>query len=258
MLILDRQQRVLDILREAGSASLEQLSTQLSVSVSTVRRDLDRLADQGLVERTHGGAIPLTTPGTAAPSHAAPDTAFAARMADHVDAKRAIGREVAKIVEPNMTLLMDAGSTVVYAAEQITVRPIQIATTSLAIAQLFANDDQVEVTVAGGKLYPRTAAMVGPLTRAALKDLYADLCLMSLAAMDQTAGYNLNLEQTRVEQSMMQQADRSVLLMDSGKFGRRSLVKVAPIADFDQIITDSSVAPHWPTHLGDRLTVASD
>ncbi|WP_428389522.1 DeoR/GlpR family DNA-binding transcription regulator [Mucisphaera sp.] len=254
MLILERQRQLIEFLNERGSADLETLSSQLDVSVSTVRRDLDRLADQGLVQRTHGGAV-TTRPNAPAAANGQ-TTAFAARMADNTAAKQAIGAAAAKLIQPNMTLLMDAGSTVVYAAQQIQVRPIQIATTSLAIAQHFANDDQVEITVVGGKLYPRTSAMVGPLAREALRDLYADLCFLSLAAIDQNAGYNLNLEQTQVEQAMMQQAEKTVLLMDASKFGRRSLVKVADTDRFDQIITDPGIDPIWPTQLADQLTIA--
>ncbi|QDU72006.1 DeoR/GlpR family DNA-binding transcription regulator [Mucisphaera calidilacus] len=254
MLILERQQRLLDILKQRGSASLEMLSAELDVSVSTVRRDLDRLAERGLIERTHGGAVLLDTSPT---THSGQATAFAGRMADNVEAKRAIGAAAARLIEPNMTILMDAGSTVVYAAQQITVRPIQIATTSLAIAQHFANDEQVEITVVGGKLYPRTSAMVGPLARQALRDLYADICFLSLAALDENAGYNLNTELTRIELAMMDQAERSVLLMDASKFGRRSLVRVAELDRFDEIITDAGVGDQWPASLGSRLTVAT-
>lgn len=252
MLILERQQRILEILRQRGSASLELLSTELDVSVSTVRRDLDRLAESGRIERTHGGAVLIETT-TVTPSGQA--TAFAGRMADQVEAKRAMGAAAARLVRPNMTLSMDAGSTVVYAAQQMAVRPIQIVTTSLAIAQHFANDEHVEITVSGGRLYPRTSAMVGPLARQTLRDLYADLCFVSLAALDENAGYNLNTELTRIELAMMEQAERTVLLMDSSKFGRRSLVKVAAMDRFDLIITDSGVGDEWRDRFGERLVV---
>jgi DeoR/GlpR family transcriptional regulator of sugar metabolism len=260
MLIVERHQRLLEILRSEGSAALEDLASRLAVSVSTVRRDLDALETQGLLQRTHGGAVLREPSGITGANGtggrgAFPD-AFAARMTEQVQAKRAIGRHAASLVEPNMTLLMDAGSTVVYAAQQITVRPIQIVTTSLAIATHFANDEQVEITVVGGQLYPRTSAMVGAIARAALKELYADLCFMSLASIDESAGYNLNREQTRVEQVMLDQADTTVLLMDASKFGRRSLVKVCEIGRFNGIIADGRVDPYWDERFGDRLIVA--
>ncbi len=254
MLIVERQQRLIEFLKERGSANLDALSTELGVSASTVRRDLDVLEQRGLLSRTHGGAV---FRGAEPEPVAPPAHAFAARMAAQVDAKRAIGAAAAALVEPNMTLLLDAGSTVVYAAQQITVRPIQIVTTSLAITQLFANDEQAEVTVLGGQLYPRTSAMVGAITRRALGEVFADLCFMSLAGLDESAAYNINMAQTRVEQAMLEQADRTVLLMDASKFGRKSLVKVAELRKFDSVLADGAVEQGWRSSLGDRLVTAA-
>lgn len=253
MLIIERQQRVLDYLRERKTAELDELARQLSVSASTIRRDLDTLEQRGLLQRTHGGAVIRDDP---APSPGA-DLALNQRMMEHADRKQSIGRSAASLVRPNMTVLLDGGSTVIYTARQITSRPIQVVTNSLAIANHFADDDQVELLLVGGSLYPRTGVCVGPIATGSLADLHSDLCLFSLAGIYQGEAFNINLPMAQVEQVMMRQAARSVLLMDSGKFGRKSLVRVCGLDEVDQIITDAAVADTWIDDLGDRLVVAS-
>lgn len=261
MLIVERQQRLLDILQRQRTAQLEDLVRQLGVSASTIRRDLEALETAGSVERTHGGAIYTGTPDLQPAS-----IALAARMTEHVAQKQAIGRYAASLVKPNMTVLLDGGSTVILAAKHITARPIQIVTTSLSIAQLFRDDDQAETILVGGSIYPRTEVTVGPIALNTLSQLHADLLLFSLAGIcdeeNDTPGassgggaYNINLDMARVEQTMMAQATRSVLLMDAGKFGRKSLVRTCSITDVQQVVTDNRIEPCWVERLGSRLVV---
>lgn len=252
MLIIERQQRVLDILRQHKTSELDELARQLEVSASTVRRDLEVLEQQGLVERTHGGAVYKGEPAGAGSRFA-----LAERMNEQVHAKEAIGARSAALIQPHMTVLLDGGSTVIYAARQITARPIQIVTTSLAIANHFADDDQVELLVVGGNLYPRTGVTIGPIATGTLADLHADLLLFSLAGIFDHETFNTNLAMAQVEQVMMQQAARSVLLMDATKFGRKSLARVCGLDEIDQIITDDAVGSDWRQQLGGRLVIAT-
>jgi len=257
MLIVERQKRLTEMLRERGNAQLEELSQALGVSVSTVRRDLDTMADRGVVERTHGGAIYRgSEAGDGTAEARSSRWALSVRMQERVQAKRAIGAAAAALVQPHMTLLMDGGSTVVFAAKQITARPLQIVTNSLSIANHFADDEQVELVLLGGSLYPRTEVTVGPLTTGCLAELHADLLLFSLAGIYGDAAFNINLDMARVEQVMMQQAAESVLLMDASKFGRKSLVRVCGLGEVDQVITDDQIEAEWQETLGDRLSVA--
>ena len=248
MLNIERQHKLLEILREQKAADLESLAQTLSVSPSTMRRDLDALEKQGLVERTHGGAVYR--------GHRQHPVAFSERMSQQVDAKKAIGKAAAALVEPHMTLLLDGGSTVYVAAEQITARPLQIVTNSLSIAGLFTNDEQVDLIVIGGAHYPRTGVLVGPIATRGLSDLHADLLLFSLAGIFDDEAYNLNIEQAEVEKVMIHQAARAIMLMDATKFGRKSLARVCGLDEVEQIITDAAVSEKWPGRLGDRLIIA--
>ena len=253
MLIVERHERVLEILRHRRAAQLEDLARELDVSASTIRRDLEQLEARGLVERTHGGAV---FRGQPAPTVGAANLALAERMDERVAQKLAIGRLAAAEVRPQMTVLLDGGSTTASAARQITARPLQVVTNSLPIANLFAEDEGVELLVVGGNLYPRTGVMLGPIATGCLADLHADVLLFSLAGIYGDEAFNQNLAMAQVEQVMMRQAARSLLLMDSSKFGRKSLARVCGLSEVDQIITDAGVDLAWPRRLGERLAVA--
>ena len=249
MLIIERQQRVLDILRQRRTAQLEELARELDVSPSTIRRDLELLEEKGMVERTRAGAIYRDVPS---------DTSLdmTRRMIEHVAEKNAIGRAAAALVQPQMTVLLDGGSTVVFAARHITARPIQVVTNSILVANHFVEDEQVELLLVGGSLYPRTGVTVGPIATGCLADLHADVLLFSLAGIYDNEAFNINLTMAQVEQVMMRQAARSVLLMDSSKFGRKSLVRVCGLDEVERIITDSNIGPEWRDRCGERLVVA--
>lgn len=272
MLIVERQQRVLEILREKKIAELEDLAREMNVSVSTIRRDLESLEKKGAVSRTHGGAVFRSEGEAEAPASGGaaskpvvdalvaagqPSGVLSDRMSQHVDAKLAIGRYAASQVQPHMTVLLDGGSTVIYAARQITARPLQVVTNSVSIANLFSDDEQVELVLLGGNLYPRTGVTVGPIATGCLADLYADLALFSLAGIYDDAAFNINLPMAQVEQLMIRQATRSLMLMDATKFGRKSLVRVCGLNEVDQIVTDEAVPPQWRDALGERLVVAA-
>lgn len=253
MLIVERQQRILEILRRQRTAQLEDLARRLDVSSSTVRRDLETLEKQGLVERTHGGAIYCQPPSL----RNGPTTFLAERLQENVAAKKAIGAYAAGLVQPHQTVLLDGGSTVFYAAQQITARPLQVVTNSLPIANLFADDDQVELLLIGGNMYPRSGVLVGPIATGCLADLHANLMLFSVAGIHDDACYNQNMAMAQVEQVMLQQSTESVLLMDATKFGRKSLTRVCGLEEVDRIVTDADIETAWPSNLGDRLVVVA-
>ena len=252
MLIFERHKKLLSILRQRDTAQLDELARELDVSSSTVRRDLEALERQGHVERTRAGAI---YKGEAVRS-LTPTLEFELRMQQQVEQKRAIGRVAAGMVEPGMTLLLDGGSTVVYAAQQIVARPLQVVTNSLAIANLFAEDDDVELVLAGGTLYPRSGVLVGPMATGCLAELHASLLLFSVAGIYGQDAFNQNLAMAQVEQVMLQQAARSVLLMDSSKFARKTLARVCSLSEVEHIITDPGIEPAWREQLDRQLIVA--
>jgi DeoR/GlpR family transcriptional regulator of sugar metabolism len=254
MLIYERHQKALEILRQRRAVQLDELARTLGVSSSTVRRDLEALEQRGLVQRTHGGAV--YAGDQLAGSDPGPNAQLAVRMSERIEQKQAIARYAAEMVQPHMTLLLDGGSTVIYTAKLIQARPIQVVTNSLSIANAFANDDQVELLLIGGSLYPRSEVLVGPIALNCLGELHADLLFFSLAGIYGHTAFNINLAMAQVEQLMMRQAARRVMLMDAAKFGRKSLVGVCELDEVEALITDEAIDPAWKKNLGDRLVIA--
>ena len=240
MLIPERQSRLKDLLARRGMSDLETLSSELGVSQSTVRRDVEQLEQAGLVQRTHGGVIWSGDRGNGS-SPAGRPYAFDQRMNYQVDAKRQIARAARSLVRPNDTVLLDGGTTTFYLAQELLGQPMQLVTNSLPIADLFLNDEQVEVILIGGLLYPRYGVLLGPLAENTLATIHTKTVFFSVAGIHAGATYNQNLLLVQAEKRMMDQAQQVVLLADSGKFGQQALAKLCDLTDVDIVVTDPGI-----------------
>jgi DeoR family fructose operon transcriptional repressor len=236
MMIAERQSRLRDLIAERGMSDLDSLAAELRVSQSTVRRDLDLLENQGLVRRTHGGVIWIADRGTGTRPYA-----FDQRMAWNVEIKRRIGRAARNLVSPGETVLIDGGTTTFYFAEQLVGLPLQIVTNSLPIAELFLNDENVELVLTGGLLYPRYGVLLGPMTEQIISTIHTKTMFFSVAGIHDGALYNQNLLLVQVEKQMMQQAQRVILLADAEKFGQQALSKLCPLSDVDVVVSDEAL-----------------
>jgi len=236
MMIAERQSRLKDLLAQRGMSDLDTLAAELRVSQSTVRRDLDLLEEEGLVKRTHGGVIWIADRTTSPRPYA-----FDQRMAYNVEAKRRIGRAAKSLVNPGETILIDGGTTTFYFAEQLVGMPLQIVTNSLPMADLFLNDESVELVLVGGLLYPRYGVLLGPMAEQIISTVHTTTMFFSVAGIHDAMLYNQNLLLVQVEQRMKEQAQKIVLLADSEKFGQQALAKLCPLSDVDVVVTDDEL-----------------
>ena len=241
MLIPERQSRLKELLARRGMSDLDTLSSELGVSQSTVRRDLELLEQSGLVQRTHGGVIWIgdRTNGAAGPGGR--PYAFDARMNFQVEAKRQIARAARALVKPGDTILLDGGTSTFYLAQELLDQPLQLVTNSLPIANLFLNDEHVEVVLIGGMLYPRYGVLLGPMAEQALAPIHTKTLFFSVAGIHDAALYNQNLLLVQAERRMMDQSQQIVLLADSGKFGQQALAKLCDLKDVDVVVTDGGI-----------------
>jgi DeoR family fructose operon transcriptional repressor len=257
MIIAERQSRLRELLAQRGMSDLESLATELKVSQSTVRRDIDALVDEGLVNRTHGGVIWI---GDRTASNPRP-YAFDQRMDYHVEAKRQIAKAARKLVRPGETVLLDGGTTTFYLAEELAGLQLQIVTNSLPIANLFLNDENVELLLTGGLMYPRYGVLLGPTAENMISTIHAKTMFFSVAGVLDGLLYNQNLLLVHAEQRMMQQTQRKVLLADAGKFGQQALARLCALADIDTVVVDAALSePHQKAirDAGCELIVAGD
>ena len=247
MLIAERQSRLKDLLARKGMSDLDSLSSELQVSQSTIRRDVEHLEKTGLVRRTHGGVIWVgdddrSAGGTGAGSNGARPYAFDQRMGYQIEAKRRIARAAARLVRPGQTVLIDGGTTTFYLAQELLGQTLQLVTNSLPIANLFINDENVELVLVGGLLYPRYGVLLGPMAEHELGTIHAQTLFISVAGVHDGALYNQNLLLVQAERRMMEQAQQVVLLVDSGKFGQQALARLCGLGDIDVLVTDAALS----------------
>jgi DeoR family fructose operon transcriptional repressor len=258
MIGAERQTRLQEILSQRGISNIETLSAELRVSGSTIRRDLDALEQQGLVKRTHGGVVWLGSQAT--PAGTSRPYAFDQRMGFQNDAKRAIARAAKELVQPGQTILIDGGTTTFYLAQELVGQALQVVTNSLPIANLFLNDDKVELILTGGLMYPRYGVLLGPTAESALANIHTKTLFLSVAGIHEGSLYNQNLLLVQSERKMMAQAQQVVLLVDSTKFGQQALVKLCDLGEIDIVIADSSISEQQQEEIrraGCELVIAS-
>ena len=175
MLSNERRVHLLARLDEDGRASVDALARDLGVTPSTIRRDLARLAADGAVVRTYGGAAV----GTSMPGRDPLDP--------RIDAKRAIGAAAAALVEDGQTIAISSGTTTLELARRLVDRRLTVITNALDVAELLLDRSGIELVVLGGVVRPGMHSMLGHLAELALRELRADALFMGIGALERRA-----------------------------------------------------------------------
>ena len=233
MLGPDRQARIVQLVQQRSMSVLE-LSQHFGVSPMTIRRDLDVLEARGLVLRIHGGA---RAPG--APMAVPEDV----RGARNVGEKDAIGAAAAAMVEDGQTLFIDAGTTTIELARRLREhRGLTVVTNSVRVLAALADSPGINLIGLGGSVYGGAWSFVGPLAEAALRRFNASVAFMGITSVSLEHGLSeVNYFEAAIKTTMIQRAQRVILLADHTKFEKVSPVTVAPLSDVDAIITDGQV-----------------
>jgi len=250
--IEERRELAREILSYQGFVSLAELVDNLKVSESTVRRDLEILEQQGLVRRTHGGAVYIKDSAT----HR---YAFDERQTTAAPEKRAIARAAAALLTDGQTVLIDGGTTCYEVARQIAGRRLSVVTNSLPIASVLSAEMATEVTLLGGYVYPRTGVALGAMAEQQAELVHGSLVVLSCAGIAQDGTYNPNQMMVDVERKMMAAADEVIFVVDHTKFGHRAVAKLCELDEIDIIVTDSGLDPDagaWLARLEARVIIA--
>src|ERR1043166_6926894 len=226
-----RQHRIAEYLQKVEFAALEEIAQQVGASISTVRRDLTVLEGTGTIQRTHGGAR-IVTPRS-------DEFTFSARDTRQLAEKEAIGRACAELVQPNQTVIIDAGTTVYHVARYLESKSPQIITNSLPVANLFASANRVEVVVSGSVIYPRLGVLVGPLAVEAFAKIHVDVAIMSAGGISLEGITNSHGLLIDIQRAMINAAQKVIFCFDHTKFGRQSVLPLCGLECIDTIITDS-------------------
>ncbi|WP_324716564.1 DeoR/GlpR family DNA-binding transcription regulator [Carboxydochorda subterranea] len=234
----ERRRRIVEFLRANRSAKNEELAAALGVSVATVRRDLDFLATQGLVSRTHGGAV-LPESSTAY------ERLYSEKRVLFQDEKRRIGQAAAAMVADGETIILDTGSTTFQVAHHLAGhKNLTIITNDLLIAAILEFDPTTQLVVTGGIRRSGFSVLIGPITEDLLRGVKVNKSFLSADAVDLTHGIsNATFAEAATKRLIIEAARQVVLVVDHSKFGGMALAKVAGLERIHHIITDSGVSP---------------
>lgn len=234
MLKEERQNLILETLRQEGRVLASELSQKLNVSEDTIRRDLNDLAEERLVQRVHGGAL-LRSPAIGD---------YNVRQRQALSIKVGIALAAVKLVQSGQVVIMDGGTTTLQVAQHLPDDlSATIVTNSPAIAVALAEHHKIEVIVVGGKLYKNSLTMVGAEAVKSLQTFRADLCLLGICSLHPEVGITAHdLEETYVKRTMITSAAEVVALASADKLNTAAPFVVAPISELTHLITEESVS----------------
>ena len=235
-LSVERREQILRFLREDGRVVAADLPERLGVSLDTVRRDLDELAETGLLRRVRGGALP--------PSPSSPR--FVERTEQDLPAKRAIAAAaVERLIRPGQVIALGGGTTVREVARRL---PPDLGATVLTTAPDVAVDlldrPGLDVQLLGGPVNSETRTVVGYEAVDALSHVRPDLCLLGACSVDVEAGVTIqHRDEAQVERAMVAAATRTAVLADSTKLATAGPWIVGPLRDVGVLVTDGAADP---------------
>lgn len=237
MLAQQRQQAILERVRRMGGVRVADLVRDLGVSDMTIRRDLEALADRGLIEKVHGGAT-VAGPGSTE------EPGFAAKSVRQQPEKEAIARAAAALVRPGTAVALSAGTTTwTFAHHLVDVPDLTLITNSVLVAEVFhraGRPDQTVVLV-GGVRTP-SDALVGPIAVQAIRSLNVDTLVLGVHGMNARAGFTTpNLLEAETDRELVAAAQQLVVLADHTKWGTVGISTIARLDRANVLVTDSGL-----------------
>jgi DeoR/GlpR family transcriptional regulator of sugar metabolism len=234
--VQERHQAIVEALQAHGRVTVAELSAKAGVSEMTIRRDLELLEREGLLQRVHGGAV-----STISGSYEPP---FAVRAHLGSQQKARIGAAAAALIGANETVVIDSGSTAFAVARALRGRrQLTVCALSVRAAAELGDERGIRLLAVGGDVRPGELSFVGPLAERIFEDLRFDTFVLSIGGADAEQGLtDFNLDDVRVKQAAARSARRRVVVADATKLGRVAFARIGPMDLADVLITDDSAA----------------
>lgn len=225
-----------EIVERRGFASVADIAGELGVSDITIRRDLTRLESQGFLVRTHGGAI--AAKGVPAEAFDIDEPTFDARRRRNADAKDRIGAAAAALVRAGETIGIDVGTTTLQVARHLANRPdIKIFTNNVRAATVLA-EGPAHCYLPGGQLRGKELSIYGSIAIEQLRRYWLDRVFLGISGVTDQGVFDYSLEDTEIKRVYIERATQVVVLCDSSKFGRLSMVRIDALDAIDLLITN--------------------
>ncbi|MGW6024077.1 DeoR/GlpR family DNA-binding transcription regulator [Streptomyces sp. NPDC055099] len=255
LLAEQRRALILDEVRRRGGVRVNELTRKLGVSDMTVRRDLDALARQGVLEKVHGGAVPVVEASTHEPG-------FEAKSGLELNAKEDIARTAASLVAPGTAIALSGGTTTYALAHHLLDVPdLTVVTNSVRVADVFHSAQRTSgqrqgaatVVLTGGVRTP-SDSLVGPVADQAIGALHFDVLFLGVHGISAEAGLSTpNLAEAETNRRLVQSARRVIVVADHTKWGTVGLSSFAGLDQVDTLVTDAGLPAEARTEISERL-----
>lgn len=248
-----RQLQLLEEVRQRQSATVEQLADILGVTLQTVRRDVQKMADMGLLVRFHGGVR--------MPSATVENIAHPQRQTMHAEGKARIAQAIAQAIPNGCSLILNIGTTTEAVAKALLRHQgLRVITNNLNVAAILSSNADCEVIVAGGVVRTRDRGIVGEAAVDFIRQFRVDIALIGISGIESDGSLrDFDFREVKVAQTIMEQAREVWMAADQSKFGRPAMVEVGPLSRIDRLFTDAQPPEPFPRLLQDanvRCTVA--
>ncbi|HHD7476595.1 TPA: DeoR/GlpR family DNA-binding transcription regulator [Klebsiella oxytoca] len=226
-----RHDQLLMLISERGYMNIDELASLLDVSTQTVRRDIRKLSEQGLITRHHGGA------GRAS---SVVNTAFEQREVSWTEEKKAIAEAVADYIPDGSTVFITIGTTVEQVARALlNHNHLRIITNSLRVAHILYNNPRFEVMVPGGTLRPHNSGIIGPSATAFVAGFRADYLVTSVGAIESDGTLlEFDVNEASVVKTMMAHSRHILLAADHTKYHASAAVEIGNVSQVSALVTD--------------------
>ncbi|HOP95343.1 MAG TPA: DeoR/GlpR family DNA-binding transcription regulator [Dictyoglomaceae bacterium] len=235
MLSEERKIRILEILEKERGIKVSDLVRVFNVTGATIRRDLASLEKEGLVKRTHGGAV--------LPQSFSFEPLYATKKRQNLKEKMAIGEKAAELIEDGETVFIETGSTTLQIARNIKNRhDLTVVTNSIDVARELLNARGVEVILTGGNLRKETLALIGPLAERVLREFRVDKVFLGISGIIPGKGMSTaSIVEAQIKKLLIEMGKEVIGVADHSKFGKECFAFVAPTEVLNKIVIDDKV-----------------
>lgn len=235
MIPIERHQQILALVADRGVVSIAELTERLGVSHMTIRRDVQKLEEQGAVLSVSGG-VRSADRLAAEPSHLT-------KSALYNEEKRAIGRTAARQIPRNSCIYLDAGTTTLALAREVVDREdLLVVTNDFMVANLLMEASQCRVIHTGGTVCRENRSCVGESAARSLRHLAIDIAFISASCWGPRGLFTPDEDKVMVKQAVSEVSSKRVLLSDSSKYNRIATFLALPLESFDRVVTDTHLS----------------
>ncbi len=245
----ERQNYLLEELRQKGIIRVTDAVQKLNVTDMTVRRDLQELENRGLIIRIHGGAKLID------PSSLLPELSHREKKDIHFAEKLEIAQLIAEHIKEGDTVFLGPGTTIELVYDCLTIDHAKIITNSIHVFNKFKNDHRFEIILIGGSYRNKTGAFVGTIANDFISSIHVEKSFIGVNGLDHKTAYTSNEDEGLTQRYALDSAKEKYLVADHHKFDKKDFYGFYPIQKVDYLITDTGLAKYKKSEIEKYITI---